>query len=88
MFGIGWGEILVVGLVALLVLGPSKLPEAARTAGQIYGRLNRFMTEARAVLRAEIDLTDLDRPRPAPPAPPPAAPEPALPPPEDPDSRA
>ena len=79
MFGIGWGEVLVAALVALLVLGPDKLPEAARTAGQLYSRIHRFMAEARATLRTEIDLAALDRPRPA-------SPEPA--PPEDPDPRA
>ena len=78
MFGIGWGEVLVAGLAALLILGPDKLPEAARTAGQVYGRLHRFMVEARAALGAEIDMAEIDsagrrRPRPASPA---AAPEP------------
>ena len=80
MFGIGWGEVLVAGLVALMVLGPDKLPEAARTAGQLYGRLQRFMAEARIALKTEIDLTGLDRPGPAP--------EPVQPPAEAPDSRA
>ena len=80
MFGIGWGEALVAGLVALLVMGPDKLPEAARTAGLFYGRLNRFIAEARAALKTEIDLAGPDRPRPAPSS---AAPEPA--PPETPD---
>ena len=80
MFGIGWGEVLVAGLVAILVLGPGKLPEAARAAGLIYSRLNRFMTEVRATLKTEIDLAGLDRPRPADPEP---APSPA----ESPNSR-
>ena len=79
MFGIGWGEALMVALVALLVLGPARLPEAARTAGQVYGRLHRLLSEARAALRTEIDSAALSRP-----APPPAAPEP----PENPDRRA
>jgi len=81
MLGVGWGEILVAGLVALLVLGPGKLPEAARTAGRVYGRLQRFLAEARSALRAEMDLADTARPRPATlkSAPPPA---------EDPDRRA
>lgn len=61
MLGVGWGEILVAALVALLVLGPGKLPEAARTAGRAYGRLHRFLAEARAALRAEMDLADTAR---------------------------
>jgi len=83
MLGVGWGEILVAALVALLVLGPGKLPEAARTAGRFYGRLHRFLSEARAALRAEIDLAAEARP-----APPSAALKPAPPPAEDPDRRA
>jgi sec-independent protein translocase protein TatB len=55
MFGVGWGEVLVAGLAALLVLGPDKLPEAARTAGQVYGRLHRFIAEARAALETELE---------------------------------
>jgi sec-independent protein translocase protein TatB len=60
MFGVSWGEALVAGLVALLVLGPGKLPEAARTAGRFYGRLRRFLAEAQNTLKAEMD--DLARP--------------------------
>jgi sec-independent protein translocase protein TatB len=67
MLGVGWGEILVAALVALLVLGPGKLPEAARTAGQVYGRFHRFLSEARAALRAELDLAELTKPAPPPP---------------------
>ncbi|MDR2935194.1 MAG: twin-arginine translocase TatA/TatE family subunit [Candidatus Adiutrix sp.] len=69
MLGVGWGEIMVAALAALLILGPGRLPEAARTAGQAYGRLHRFLSEARAALRAELDLADLNRPA-SPPAPP------------------
>jgi sec-independent protein translocase protein TatB len=82
MFGISWGEFLVVALVAVIVLGPGKLPEAARTAGWIYGRLNRFMVEARAALKTEFDLAGLSRP--LPPSPPAAEPAPDA----DPDRRA
>ncbi|MBC7209980.1 MAG: twin-arginine translocase subunit TatB, partial [Pseudomonas sp.] len=41
MFGISFSELLLVGLVALLVLGPERLPGAARTAGLWIGRLKR-----------------------------------------------
>ena len=83
MFGVSWGEVLLAALVAFLVLGPGKLPEAARTAGQVYGRLHRLLAEARAAL--QTDLAALSRPGPARPSPPaaPAAPPPA----EDPDRR-
>ena len=73
MFGLSSAELLVVGLVAILVLGPDKLPGAARAAGRFYVYLSRILAEARAVLKTEIDLANLDQQPPAkrrPPAPP------------------
>jgi len=61
MFGISGGELLVVGLVTLLVLGPSKLPGAAKTAGQFYGRLQRLLNEAKTTLKSQIDLAELTK---------------------------
>lgn len=60
MFGIGWAELVVIGVVALLVVGPEKLPEAARAAGRIYGYVYRTLTEARASIKAEVDLAELE----------------------------
>lgn len=57
MFDIGFGELLLCGVVALLVLGPERLPQAARTAGLWMGRLRatvqRFTTEIDRELKAE-----------------------------------
>lgn len=64
MFGIGWAELVVIGIVALLVVGPEKLPEAARAAGRIYGYIYRTLTEARASIKAEVDLATLDSRKP------------------------
>ena len=55
MFGIGWGEMVVIGLVALLVVGPEKLPEVARTVGKFYGQLRQTLTEAGDGLSKEVD---------------------------------
>lgn len=56
MFGIGWGEMMVIGLVALLVVGPEKLPEMAKTIGHFYGQLRQAANEAGAALSAEVDM--------------------------------
>ena len=61
MFGFSSAELLVVGLVAILVLGPDKLPGAARAAGRFYMHLSRILAEARAVLKTQIDLANLDQ---------------------------
>lgn len=54
MFDIGFSELLVVGLVALIVLGPKRLPEVARTAGRWMGRLRRFVSEVKSDLDREM----------------------------------
>jgi sec-independent protein translocase protein TatB len=58
MFGIGGGELLVIMLVALVVLGPQKLPEAARTAGKVMSDLRKlssgFQNEMRSAMH-EVD---------------------------------
>ena len=60
MFGIGWGELLVVAVVALIIVGPDKLPETARALGKVYAQIYRALTEARAGVRAATDLSGLE----------------------------
>ena len=60
MFGIGWAELLVIGVVALVVIGPEKLPEAARAAGKVYSYVYRVLVEARENVKAEVDLAELE----------------------------
>ena len=54
MFGISFSELLLVGLVALLVLGPERLPGAARTAGLWIGRLKRSFNAIKQEVEREI----------------------------------
>lgn len=54
MFGISFSELLLVGLVALLVLGPERLPGAARTAGLWIGRLKRSFNTIKQEVEREI----------------------------------
>lgn len=60
MFEVGFSELLLVGVVALLVLGPERLPVAARTLGRGLGQARRAMNGLRAQMEREIDLPNLD----------------------------
>jgi sec-independent protein translocase protein TatB len=61
MFGISFSELLLVGLVALLVLGPERLPGAARTAGLWVGRLKRSFNAIKAEVEREIGADEIRR---------------------------
>lgn len=67
MFGVGLPELAVLAFVAVLVVGPDKLPELARQAGRMARQLKRLATSARDDLRtelgpeyADLELRDLD----------------------------
>ncbi|MGH8595010.1 MAG: Sec-independent protein translocase protein TatB [Gammaproteobacteria bacterium] len=61
MFDIGFWELMLVGVVALLVLGPERLPAAARTAGLWVSRARRALGSLRAEIEREVDLGELQR---------------------------
>ncbi len=61
MFGISFSELLLVGLVALLVLGPERLPGAARTAGLWIGRLKRSFNAIKTEVEREIGADEIRR---------------------------
>ncbi|CAM3660049.1 Sec-independent protein translocase protein TatB [Pseudomonas reidholzensis] len=61
MFGISFSELLLVGLVALVVLGPERLPGAARTAGLWIGRLKRSFNNIKMEVEREIGADDIRR---------------------------
>ena len=56
MFDIGFSELLLFGVIALIVLGPEKLPQAARTAGQWYAKIRRTVSTLQSEIEAELDL--------------------------------
>lgn len=58
MFDIGFSELLLFGVIALIVLGPEKLPKAARTAGQWYAKIRRTVSTLQAEIEAEFDLAE------------------------------
>ena len=46
MFDLGFTEMMLIGIVALIVIGPERLPAVARTTGKYFGRLKRFMKQS------------------------------------------
>lgn len=61
MFDVGFSELLLVALVALLVLGPERLPGAARTAGLWIGRLKRSFAAIKSEVEREIGADEIRR---------------------------
>jgi sec-independent protein translocase protein TatB len=61
MFDVGVSELGVIGLVALIVIGPEQLPRVARTAGHLMGRLRRYVSDVKSDISREMDLADLKR---------------------------
>jgi sec-independent protein translocase protein TatB len=61
MFDIGFSELLVCAVVALVVIGPERLPKVARTLGVLFGRLQRYVTQVKADINREMDMADLGK---------------------------
>jgi len=59
VFDISFSELLVIALVALVVIGPEKLPKVARTAGAFFGRLQRFVTQVKDEVNRETRFAEL-----------------------------
>jgi len=59
MFDIGFSELMVIGLVALIVIGPERLPRVARTLGHLAGRLQRYVADVKADINREVELDEL-----------------------------
>lgn len=61
MFDIGFSELVLIAIVALVVVGPERLPRVARTAGLLLGRLQRYVGDIKADIHREIQLDELKR---------------------------
>ena len=59
MFDISFGELMVIGVVALVVIGPEKLPKVARTDGALVGRAQRYVNNVKADIHREVNLSEL-----------------------------
>jgi len=63
MFDLGFSELMVIALVALVVIGPERLPRVARTLGHLAGRLQRYVADVKADIDREMELDELRRMR-------------------------
>jgi len=61
MFEIGFTELIVIGVVALIVVGPERLPKVARMAGHLYGRMQRYVSSVKSDISQEIQLDEIRR---------------------------
>jgi sec-independent protein translocase protein TatB len=61
MFDIGFSELVVIAVVALIVIGPERLPRVARTVGALLGRFQRYVNDVKSEVRREMELEDLQK---------------------------
>jgi sec-independent protein translocase protein TatB len=61
VFDVAFSEIVVIAVVALIVIGPERLPRVARTLGHMFGRLQRYVNEVKADINREMELDELRR---------------------------
>jgi len=61
MFDVGFSELLVIALVALIVIGPERLPKVARTVGVLLGRLQRYVNDVKSDINREMQLDELKK---------------------------
>jgi len=61
MLDLGITKMALIGVVALVVLGPERLPRVARTAGALFGRAQRYVNDVKAEVTREIELDELRR---------------------------
>ncbi len=59
MLDLGLAKLAVIGVVALVVVGPERLPRVARTMGALFGRAQRYVSDVKAEVTREIELEEL-----------------------------
>lgn len=59
MFDVSFSELMLIGVIALIVIGPERLPKVARTVGHLLGRAQRYVNEVKADIQKEMDLKDI-----------------------------
>ena len=61
MFDVGFSELIVIAIVALVVIGPERLPKVARTVGHLLGRMQRYVNDVKADISREMQIEELKK---------------------------
>ena len=61
MFDVAFSELVVIAIIALVIIGPEKLPRVARTLGAITGRLQRYVSTIKADVEREMQMEELQK---------------------------
>ncbi|MFV9475493.1 Sec-independent protein translocase protein TatB [Advenella sp. RU8] len=61
MFGLSFGELFIIGMVALIVIGPERLPKVARTVGLLVGRAQRYVNDVKSDIQREVDIQEISQ---------------------------
>jgi sec-independent protein translocase protein TatB len=61
MFDVSFGELMVIAIVALVVIGPEKMPKVARTLGALMGRAQRYVNSVKADVERELQAQDIQK---------------------------
>ncbi|NYT64461.1 twin-arginine translocase subunit TatB [Alcaligenaceae bacterium] len=59
MFDVSFSELMLVGVIALVVIGPERLPKVARTIGHLLGRAQRYVSDVKTDIKREMDLEEI-----------------------------
>ena len=59
MLDLGLSKLAIIGVVALVVIGPERLPKVARTLGHLFGRMQRYVNDVKADISREMELDEL-----------------------------
>jgi sec-independent protein translocase protein TatB len=61
MFDIAFSEMMIIAVIALIVIGPERLPKVARTLGHLFGRMQRYVSDVKADISREMELDELKK---------------------------
>lgn len=61
MFDVAFSELIVIAIVALIVIGPERLPKVARTLGALVGRMQRYVGHVKADIERQMQFEDLQK---------------------------